>query len=520
MRSLSPYGEVYEASVDPAAEDRKVRDFVAHGSGQSQRRTVAVMGMGFVGSAMLAALANARQVTRQGARQDTRQNEAPLYNVLGVDLADERNYWKIARANAGRSPIASSDAAMEQAFAEGLRQGNLLATSSPAAYELADVIVVDIHLDAEKEPAGAYEVRLEGFSASLAAVAERVRPGTLVVLETTVPPGTTEAVVRPLFAEVLGKRGLDPQSVHLGYSYERVMPGPGYLRSVTDFYRVYSGVGDAAKRALREFLESFINTRDFPLSEVHSTTACEMGKVLENSFRAANIAFIEEWTEFASRAGVNLFEVIQAIRVRPTHRNIMLPGFGVGGYCLTKDALLADWANRNLFGSPAPLGVSLEAVAINDRMPEFTFALLEDALDGVAGREIALLGVSYLNDVADTRFSPAAVFYDRCVANGARVHLFDALVRTWSEKGLPVETDVEGLKQLDLDAVVLAVRHGAYLAWTPEEAAALFARVRVVVDANDVLAEAAAAALRARGKTVLGVGKGHWGRFDRKPEVR
>jgi nucleotide sugar dehydrogenase len=502
MISLSPYGEAHEVSIDPAAEARRVEDFVA---AYPARQTAVVMGLGFVGSAMLAALANAR---REGE---------PAWNAIGVDLPDPRNYWKIARANSGRSPIASSDASMEQAYAAGRRNGNLFATWAEAAYSLADVVVVDIHLDVEKagiDPRH-YEIRLEGFLASLEVVASRVKPGALIVLETTVPPGTTETLVLPLFEKILRSRGLPPGSVHLGYSYERVMPGPSYLRSVTDFYRVYSAVGAKAKRALREFLESFVNTREFPPSEVHSPTACEMGKVLENSFRATNIALIEEWTEFASRAGVNLFEVIDAIRVRPTHRNLMLPGFGVGGYCLTKDALLADWANRNLFGSPTHLEMSLEAVGINDRMPEFTFALLESALGGVAGKEIALLGVSYLNDVADTRSSPAALFYDLCLAAGGRVHLHDALVRTWSEKGgLAVENDLATLADRDLDAVVLAVRHASYMALTAAELAHLLRRVRVVIDANDVLSDATAAALREGGKTVLGVGKGHWGKFD------
>ena len=129
------------------------------------------------------------------------------------------------------------------------------------------------------------------------------------------------------------------------------MPGPSYLNSIVNFYRVYSGINKESRLKAREFFESFINTQDYPLSEVHSNTAAEMAKVLENSFRAMNIAFIQEWTEYAEKAGVNLFEVIEAIRIRPTHKNIMLPGFGVGGYCLTKDPLLADWSYQNMFHS-------------------------------------------------------------------------------------------------------------------------------------------------------------------------
>ena len=121
------------------------------------------------------------------------------------------------------------------------------------------------------------------------------------------------------------------------------MPGAQYLASITDFHRVFAAGTDVARKSVRQFLESFINTGDFPLFELETPTASELAKVLENTFRAVNIALIQEWSELAQAAQVDLFKVIDAIRVRPTHRNIMMPGFGVGGYCLTKDALLADW---------------------------------------------------------------------------------------------------------------------------------------------------------------------------------
>ena len=103
-------------------------------------------------------------------------------------------------------------------------------------------------------------------------------------------------------------------------------------------HRVMSGINPCSKDKIREFLETFTNTKEFPLYELHSTTAAETAKVLENSFRAMNIAFVQEWTEYAQDLNVDLFEVINAIRVRSTHQNLMFPGFGVGGYCLTKDS--------------------------------------------------------------------------------------------------------------------------------------------------------------------------------------
>ena len=102
-----------------------------------------------------------------------------------------------------------------------------------------------------------------------------------------------------------------------------------------------------------------------------------MAKVMENSYRAMNIAFAQEWSRFAEEAGVNIYEVVNAIRMRPTHANLMLPGIGVGGYCLTKDPLLASWSKLNLFNSEEPLSQSEMGVRINDQMPLFAFNFLK-----------------------------------------------------------------------------------------------------------------------------------------------
>ena len=198
------------------------------------------------------------------------------------------------------------------------------------------------------------------------------------------------------------------------------MPGPRYLDSITDFYRVYSGIDERSKRRARAFFETFINTSEYPLSELHSTTASEMAKVLENSYRAMNIAFIAEWSRFAEEAAVDLYEVINAIRMRDTHKNIMLPGIGVGGYCLTKDPLLASWARQNLFGAEEGLAQSERAVQINDRMPSFAFTYLMKQLNPrkMKGLRILLLGVTYRGDVGDTRYSPVEWFHELLIQAG------------------------------------------------------------------------------------------------------
>lgn len=499
MISRSVFGDTVEYTLDEQIEQQRLKDFVAKGG---TRPVVVVQGLGFVGTAMVAALAMARDTAG-----------APRYTVIGVDLSDEANYWKIDRVQRGLPPVVSTDDSLTAAYQCALEQKNLTATYSPDAYQYADIVVVDIHLDILKEERGLperYSFTYDSYLNALRIVAERIQEHTLVLIETTVPPGTTEKVVRPLFEEIFTQRGLNPERLCLAHSYERVMPGKEYLLSITRFFRVFSGINEHSKAKTREFLESFIEVKEFPLTELHSTTASEMAKVLENSFRAANIAFMQEWTEFAQHAGVNLFEVVQAIRVRPTHRNIMAPGLGVGGYCLTKDSLLADWAYQNLFHANDHLTMSLRSIGINDTMPRFTFDLLKTVVPTLYSRRVTILGVSYLNDVADTRYSPTELLYTLCQREGATLILHDPLVQYWVEQDCSVETSLENLALQEHDIVILAVRHSDYLQLQAADIMRYLPGVRVVVDTMNIISETTAHDLRVHGITVVGVGKGHW----------
>lgn len=498
MISVSPYKEKFKYSINTKEENLKIDDFTV----SQGKKTVVVQGLGFVGAAMVASLSSARD-----------KNGKLIYNVIGIDFADEDNYWKIARVNEGRSPILSSDPKLESFYRNACKNENLMATYSEYAYSKADIVVVDIHLDIEKKELGMpykYAFSYEVYKKAIRIIAEKIGEGTLVVIETTVPPGSMEKVIYPIFKEVFAKRKLDINKLFLGHSYERVMPGKKYIDSIINFYRVYSGINRRSKKMTKEFLKSFTNTKDFPLCELESPTASEMAKVLENSYRAMNISFIKEWTDFAEKAYVNLFEVVDAIRVRPTHKNIMSPGFGVGGYCLTKDALLADWSYRNLFGNKGHLKVSLDAVGINDLMPDHTFGLLKREMPDLKGVNITILGVSYRYDIADTRCSPTELFYDRCVKDGAKINLHDEYVTFWHEKGIAICTDLDALKNKKHDVVVFAVRHEQYVKLASKDIAVLFKGVKIIIDANNVINDRIAQELIRKGIKMIGVGKGHW----------
>lgn len=499
MKSVSPYNHVFSYVKQYDIEKENIDKLITR---DPSRKTVVIQGLGFVGAAMLAVVASARDI-----------NGSPLYNVIGVDLPDENNYWKIGMVNEFIPPIASSDPQLTRMYDDAGKIGNVYATYSEYAYELADIVIVDIHLDILKKNIGDIdnvEFSYDSFVNAMTTVATKIKEGTLVIIETTVPPGTTQKIVYPLFRDIFSRRGFGTDNICLAHSYERVMPGAKYIESINNFYRVFSGVNESSRKKAKEFLESIINTKDFPLSELKSTNASEMAKVLENSFRAANIALIQEWTEFAEACCVDLFEVIAAIRKRPTHSNIMLPGFGVGGYCLTKDALLADWSYTHNFGGTNRLDFSTKAIKTNDLMPGYTLKLIKDEFPSLEGLRIAILGVSYLKDVGDTRYSPTEYFYDLCLTEKAVMFVQDPMIEIWKETDRKVNRDISSLSEMNIKIAVFTVQHDEYLKLKIEDFREFFPEVELVVDANNVISDELAYELKQNGVKVKGVGKGHW----------
>jgi UDP-N-acetyl-D-glucosamine dehydrogenase len=457
-------------------------------------RVVCVQGLGFVGSAMAAAVADARE-----------RNGAPCFNVMGVDLATPDGLAKVDAINAGRLPIAANDERLKAALTAAHARGNLRATTDERAYDVASVTVVDVPLDVIDVDGGP-TVRLDGFRAAIQTLGRRMPAGSLVVVETTVPPGTTEKIVAPELAHALAARGLPPDAIDVAYAYERVMPGASYLDSIVDLPRSYAGHTPAAANACEAFLAKVIDVDAHPLTRLHSTTACEMAKVLENSYRATTIAFMEEWGRFAEAIGVDLQEVVTTIRVRPTHSNMRRPGFGVGGYCLTKDPLLASVSARELHGRPdLCFPFSTLAIVVNRAMPLVSLEKVDALLaHGVQGATILLMGVSYREDVADTRHSPSETFVLAARERGATVICHDPLVRYWSELRMAVLGDPPPLT--GIDAVVFAVPHRSYR--NLDLAQWLGDARPVVLDAFDVLSHAQRMLLARLGCTVASIGRG------------
>ena len=418
----------------------------------NNKDVVVVQGLGFVGAVMSIVVSNS-------SKKD--------YAVIGVDRKESIEI--IDNINNGVFPIKSSDPKIEEYYQNSIKKGNFLATYDASAYSYASVIIVDINLDVQKNSdsngnLNSYDVDLNPFKNAIRTIGKNCKEDVLVLVETTVPPGTCMKVVKPIIEEELRKRHLSVDKIKIGHSYERVMPGPEYINSIKNFYRVYSGIDENSALETEKFLKTIISTSEYPLTRLVNTNATEMAKVLENSYRAMNIAFAVEWSRYAEEAGVNLYEIVNAIRMRPTHSNLMYPGIGVGGYCLTKDPLLASWAKINHFNSDDNLEQSERGVKINDKMPHYAFDFMKKAfaLESIINKKILLLGVSYRSDVGDTRYSPVEPFYLNCVDNKAIVDTHDPYVQYWEEINIKVSQDLEEKLDMTWDIIVFSAAHSEY----------------------------------------------------------
>jgi nucleotide sugar dehydrogenase len=506
MQSIAPDGRIRR--IPSVEEARSAFENVARAAAEHRSRggrIVVVQGLGFVGSAVAVAIASATDAAGR-----------PLHFVIGVDLPTPQAHWKIDKINSGLPPIASTDTELARLMRVAVHdQGNLRATSCEDAYSLADVIVVDVHLDAEgvaEDPRFGIKVDVEPFRSAMQTIGCRMQPNALVLIETTVPIGTCDRIVLPTLREERLARGIK-EPVLLAHAYERVMPGPEYVSSIRALPRVFAGVDEASSAAAREFLATFVDVAEGDgLRRLDEPRSSELAKLLENSYRATNIAFIHEWTLLAEELGIDLFATIDAIRVRKgTHDNMRYPGFGVGGYCLPKDSLLAQWGATHLLGSDVVLGMTLEALRTNSLMPLHTARLVKEAASGnLSGRVIAVCGVSYLPDVADTRNSPTEILADDLSAAGAHVRAHDPTLEVWVERpNVPIIPQIRDALR-DVDGVVLGVPHLEYRNLTAGDLTRHVGRSAFLVDAQNIVSDETAVELHAAGWQVLGVGKGHW----------
>lgn len=468
------------------------------------QEVVVVLGLGFVGTAVAANLARARDASGQA-----------LFFVVGLERDDEAGRAKAAALARGEPPVFAADPALAEALRHAARETrNVDAGVDLALVAEADVVVSCINLDLVRASGRTDELSVphEGYAAAMRAIGRSLRPGAIVCVESTLPLGMSDRVLYPALVEGVRASGRDPKGDPplYAYCYERVMPGPGYLDSVNRYWRSFAGIDARSAERAQAFLERFVDVARFPLWRHKSVRAAEMAKLLENAYRAANIAFVDEWSRLAEDAGVDLFDVVNSIRVRKgTHDNLMYPGLGVGGYCLTKDALLAAWGAEDLLGIAADLPFSRRAIVVNEHMPLRALAWIAERFAGdLAGRTVTLFGVTYRPGVADTRSSPSETLARALIERGATVRACDPLLERWDElPHVPLVADVDAALR-DADAAVICLPDARWRAALPPAWARAGTRLALIVDPWNMVGDEDARALARRGVAVRVYGRG------------
>lgn len=541
--SVSPDGEKFPIPL-PEEYDKEFRrvEKLAKKARAEGKEIVVVMGVGFVGAVMAAIVA------------DSENKGEPTKFTIGCQRPSSRSYWKIPLLNRGVSPVKAEDPEVNTIIARTvLEKKTLIATYNSECLRLADCVVVDVQCDYAKNSLGNVrtgETDMAAFEAAMRTIGEKIPPSCLVLIETTVAPGTTEFVAWPILKKAFAERRIDTVPL-LAHSFERVMPGKEYVSSIRDFWRVCAGCDMEAKKRVVKFLNQVINTKEYPLTVMDRPIESETTKIVENSYRATILAFLNEWSIFSERNGVDLVKVIDAIKMRPTHSNIIFPGPGIGGYCLPKDGGLGFWSYRHILGfedGTSVFKITPMVIDINDTRALHVAELTRDALRNlgryIAGADVLLCGASYRQDVGDTRYSGSELVIRKLTEMGAETRVHDPYVEHWYElknqdiypdhswkrffrnqAGL-INTDVKKDLQTAIkgvEAVILAVPHAPYLDLNPDDVVAWAGGPIAVIDCYGILPDEKTRRYFELGCEVKALGRGHIQRIKestrKKPAV-
>jgi UDP-N-acetyl-D-mannosaminuronic acid dehydrogenase len=387
----------------------------------SKNARLAVIGLGYVGLPVAAMFAE------KG------------FDVLGMELREER----VNMINSGKSPIEGDEPGLEDLLQKVVGGKKMRASTNYEDLRDRDIILIDVETPVDETHMPRYAA-LKSACTNLSTV---LKPGALVIIESTIAPGTIKRTVLP----ILEKNGLKlGQDFLLGNCPERVMPGK-LLINLKLMSRVCGGDSPDTAAVMislyRHIVEADLDPADW--------ATAELVKTVENSYRDVQIAFANEVALICEQAGADVFRVRELVNKSP-FRQMHIPGAGVGGHCIPKDPWLLAYGVE---GSDVPLRLIPAARAINDQMPIHMVKLLEKALarhnKSMKDAKILVLGYAYLENSDDTRNSPSATLVGGLDALGAEVVIHDPFVNEYNG-------DIF-IKAGSCDAVVLMVRHDAYL---------------------------------------------------------
>jgi len=446
---------------------------------------IVVVGMGYAGIPIAALFA-----------------DTPGFTVVGVQRRSKRSGWKIDWLNEGKNPISGDEPGLSELISRVVKKGAFKVVDDISTCRDAEAVLIDVQTPTDVDKTPNYD--------SLKEVSETVgkfmSTGTLVVVESTVAPGTTDNIVKPILEKSSGlKAGKD---FYLAFCYERVMVGR-LIKNMVELSRIVGGVDEESTKRAMELYSHIVKAKLFPTDAL----TAEVTKVVENTYRDVNIAFANEVALICESLGVDVFKVRELVNTLPNDssnpasnpiRNMHYPGAGVGGHCLPKDGWLLKYG-LDAFGKFKLFPkIIVSTREVNDSMPRHVVDLIEDALAEhdrkLKGAKVAILGVAFLENCDDTRNTPSAEIYSELRKRGAQPILHDPIVRDFD---LPFTKDLdEALSKAD--AVVISTKHKEYLKLDLSELKTKLA-TPVLVDGRNAFDEDAA--VRA-GLTYRGVGKG------------
>jgi len=448
-------------------------------------KKVVVIGMGYVGIPVATLFANVKGFT-----------------VVGVQRRSKRSGWKIDWLNEGKNPIGGDEPGLSGLIARVVKKGTFRVVEDVSTCKDADAILIDVQTPVDENRLPNHE-SLEEVSTD---AGKHMRRGALVVVESTVAPGTTDNVVKPLLEKASGmKAGKD---FFLAFCYERVMVGR-LIRNIVELPRVVGGINQESTERATELYGHIVKAKLCPTDIL----TAEVAKVVENTYRDVNIAFANEVGLICESLGVDAYKVRELVNMLPNDpanpasnpiRNMHYPGGGVGGHCLPKDPWLLKYGLDKYGRFKFFPKVIVSSRELNDSMPKHVVDLVEDALaehgKKLKGAKVAILGVAFIENSDDTRNTPSATLFAELKKRGAKPVLHDPVVRSFD---LPFTNDLD--KALtDADAVILSTKHKEYLKLDLTKLKKKLA-TPVLIDGRNAFAEDAA--IKA-GLTYRGVGKG------------
>lgn len=388
--------------------------------------TIGVVGLGYVGLPLAVEKAKAG------------------FKTIGFDVQAE----KVDMVNTGHNYI--GDVVDEDL--SRLVAGNMLqATTDFTKICEADFIAICVPtpLDEHQQPDTSF------IEMSARSVAENLKPNTMVVLESTTYPGTTEELLRPILEE--GSGLICGEGFYLGFSPERVDPG-NLIYKTKNTPKVVGAIGEDALECIAAVYEAVL---EGGVTRVSSPAIAEMEKILENTYRNVNIGLINELAMLCDRMGIDIWEVVDAAKTKPYGFTAFYPGPGLGGHCIPLDPYYLSWKARE-YGFHTSMIES--SMMVNDRMPEYCVdraaRILNEAGKALRGSKILQLGVAYKQDIDDYRESPALKVADILRARGAEVEFYDPWVSKYRYEGEVFEglADLtpEALQSADLVMVTTA----------------------------------------------------------------